>query len=423
MTMKTNNSPAVSPRVVALGVSAEGLQDLSAILAKLPASFPAPIVISHHLSPHSPSQIADSLSRRTALRVKEAKEGDPLQAGAVYVAPPAKHLMVRPDGTLALSGIHEARPAVDVLFSSLASSVRARAIGVVLAGRENIGAAGIRAIKAAGGVTLAQDEKTRENSNQPRHAAARGDADFVLTLSEIATTLIALVSEPSSPQSSLGVQSEPAAQPEAIKSTVILHAPAPFAANALDRVQAAWRSAEDFPGDGAGTQHVSRLTTKALEELDDCVDTLRFAEKVLVAQNEAMERLQQTMREERLRYQALLGVVSDAVITTDLPGIIRAVNPAAARLLGRNAKYMVGRPLNKYAQHGQHLTAGGEASQALEIEDKRQTTDDKRQTLCLRTRSGTTAVSATASAIEHQDGMVIGLHWLVRCEAVIDVTA
>ncbi len=416
MIMKTNNSPIVPPRVVALGVSAEGLQDLSAILAKLPASFPAPIVIGHYLSPHSPSQIADSLSRRTALRVKEAKEGDPLQAGTIYVAPPAKHLMVRPDGTLALSGIHKARPAVDVLFSSLASSVRARAIGVVLAGRENIGAAGMRAIKAVGGVTLAQDERTRRNFNQPRHAAARGDADFVLTLSEIATTLIVLVSEPSIPQSSLGAQSSPGAQPEAINSTLIPHAPAPFAANALDRVKAAWRSAEDFPGDGAGTQHVSRLTIKALEELDDCVDTLRFAEKVLVAQNDAMERLQQTIREERLRYQALLGVVSDAVITTDLPGIIRAVNPAAAQLLGRNAKYMVGRPLNKYARHGQQLTGESALTQVSRAEYKR-------QTLCLRTRSGTTAVSATASAIEHQDGMVIGLHWLVRCEAVTDVTA
>jgi PAS domain S-box-containing protein len=173
-------------------------------------------------------------------------------------------------------------------------------------------------------------------------------------------------------------------------------------ATALNRVQEAWRSAEDFPGSGAGTQPPGRLMIRALEELDDCVDALRFAEQLLRAQNDAMEHLQQTIREERRRYQMLLEIVSDAVIMTDLQGIIRAVNPAAAHVLGRNPKYMLNRPLKKYAQHGRFPAP----EQLLAAEDD--------LALGLRTRSGATVVTATASAIQNDRGIVIGLHWLCR---------
>ncbi len=415
--VKTSSTDA-APRVVALGAAAEEFQSLGAVLAKLPASFPAPIIVAQHWTPLSsapplsPSRVADIMSRRTALRVKEAQEGDRLQAGTVYVAPPAGRLMVCPDDRLSLSEAEKghSRSAVDALFLSLADSLQARAIGVMLAGGEDIGAAGIQAIKSAGGVTLAQAEKARRSVGQPRRAAAGEHVDFVLTLPEIAATLAALVSEPaglsSAPEASSLERKGFSAMPDTAHSDTKprIAELSPAVATALDRVQEAWRRAEDFPGSGAGTQQPSRLMAKALEELDDCVDALRFAEQLLRSQNNAMELLQQTIREERWRYQMLLEIVSEAVIMTDLHGIIRAVNPAAAQVLGRNPKYMLSRPLKKYAQYGQ-LPAPEQLLAAENVSDL---------ALGLRTRSGATAVTATASAIENDHGILIGLHWLCR---------
>ena len=191
--------PPVLPddsRVVAIGASAGGLHALSLILAALPPSFPAPILVVQHLSPNFPSQLAHILSRRTVLHVKEAEEGDRIQAGHVYIASPASHLLVCPDGTLSLSDtdkVRHCRPSADVLFSSLAASVGARAVGVVLTGGDGDGADGIQAVKGAGGFTLAQDQQSSQDFSMPRSAAATGDVDLVLPLTEIAQRLIALV--------------------------------------------------------------------------------------------------------------------------------------------------------------------------------------------------------------------------------------
>jgi len=152
--------PRVLPddtRIVAIGASAGGLHALGLILAALPADFPAPILVVQHLSPDFPSQLAHILSRHTSLHVKQAEEGDRLQAGWVYVAPPGKHLLACADGTLALTTtprVHHCRPSADVLLTSVAAGFGARAVGVVLTGGDGDGAAGIQAIKAAGGVTV-----------------------------------------------------------------------------------------------------------------------------------------------------------------------------------------------------------------------------------------------------------------------------
>ena len=186
----------VAARVVAVGASAGGLQALSLILATLPADFPAPVLVVQHLSPDFPSQLAHILGRHTDLHVKQAEQGDRIQAGHVYVAPPDRHLLACADGTLALTHthkVHHCRPSVDVLFTSLAASFGARAVGVVLTGGDGDGAAGIVAIKAAGGVTFAQDLSSSQQPSMPRNAAETGDVDFVLPLTEIAAALVALI--------------------------------------------------------------------------------------------------------------------------------------------------------------------------------------------------------------------------------------
>ena len=182
-------------RVVAVGASAGGLHALSLILSALPADFPAPILVVQHLSPDFPSQLAHILGRHTALHVKQAAQGDRLRAGWVYVAPPGRHLLACADGSLALTAtprVHHCRPSADVLHQSVAASFGARAVGVVLTGRDGDGAAGIQAIKAAGGVTLAQDLPSSQEPSMPRNAAATGDVDFVLPLPDIAAVLVAL---------------------------------------------------------------------------------------------------------------------------------------------------------------------------------------------------------------------------------------
>ena len=183
--------------VVAIVASAGGLTAISAVLAALPVDFPAALVIVQHLSPDHPSQMADILSRRMPLPVKQAEEGDTLRPGHVYLAPPGHHLIVNPDLTLSLTRtekVRHARPSGDVLFNSVSVACGVRAIALVLTGGDGDGTAGIQAIKAAGGVTLTQDEASSEHFSMPRSAIATGAVDHVLALDAIAPMLVRLVS-------------------------------------------------------------------------------------------------------------------------------------------------------------------------------------------------------------------------------------
>lgn len=183
-------------RVVALAASMGGLQALSVILRALPGDFPAPTVIVQHVSPEPRSELADLLSRRTALRVREAQQGDHLQAGWVYVAPSGRHLQVHPDGTLWLTLAEKVglgRPSADLLFASLGGNLGGRAVAVVLTGTGRDGSKDVRAVRAAGGVTLAQDEAMSQFADMPRSAAATGCVNLVLPLDEFGPALVRLL--------------------------------------------------------------------------------------------------------------------------------------------------------------------------------------------------------------------------------------
>src|SRR5947207_10623890 len=178
--------------VVALAASAGGLNALTHVLATLPGDFPAALVVVQHLDPRHRSLMADILSRRTALPVKEAAEGDELRAGRAYVAPPNRHLLVNPDRTLSLTQtqlVHFVRPSADLLFESTAASFKERAIAVVLSGSGSDGSMGVKAIKKMGGTVIVQDAKNAEFTGMPEAALATGLADFVLPLAEIAPAL------------------------------------------------------------------------------------------------------------------------------------------------------------------------------------------------------------------------------------------
>ncbi|MDJ0747225.1 MAG: chemotaxis protein CheB [Xenococcaceae cyanobacterium MO_167.B27] len=191
-----NNLPEQPFDIIAIAASAGGLNALSTVLSGLPANFPATIVVVQHLDPRHRSLMADILSRRTSLKVKQAQEGDHLEQGMVYIAPPNRHLLVNPDGTLSLTQselVHFVRPSADLLFDSVAASHKERAIAVVLTGTGNDGTMGVQAINKMGGTVIAQDKETAEFFGMPSAAIETGVVDFVLPLTEIASALISLV--------------------------------------------------------------------------------------------------------------------------------------------------------------------------------------------------------------------------------------
>jgi two-component system, chemotaxis family, protein-glutamate methylesterase/glutaminase len=188
-------SPATPPpafEIVALAASAGGLNALTHVLGKLPAAFPAALVVVQHLDRRHRSVMADILRRRSSIEVQEAREGDALQAGCAYIAPPDRHLLVNGDRTLSLTQtelVHFVRPSADLLFESTAASFRERAIAVVLSGSGQDGGMGARAIKKMGGTLIVQDPRDAEHGGMPHTAQATGLADFVLPLDEIAPVL------------------------------------------------------------------------------------------------------------------------------------------------------------------------------------------------------------------------------------------
>jgi len=182
--------------VVALAASAGGLTALSSVLADLPAGFPAGILVVQHLDPRHRSLMADILSRRTHLEVKQAEDGDRLAGGRVYIAPPNRHLLLNGDGSLSLTQtelVHFVRPSADLLFESVAASYKDRSIAVVLSGSGGDGSMGVKAIKKMGGTVLAQDQRTSEFFGMPGAAIDSGSVDFILPLEEIAAALVTLV--------------------------------------------------------------------------------------------------------------------------------------------------------------------------------------------------------------------------------------
>jgi two-component system, chemotaxis family, protein-glutamate methylesterase/glutaminase len=195
---RLNGRAADGFEIVALAASAGGLKALTEVLAALPAGFAAGIVVVQHLDPRHRSLMAEILTRRTALAVRQAAEGDRVRPGTVFIAPPDRHLLVNPDGELSLTRtelVHFSRPSADLLLESVAASYRQRAIGVILSGTGIDGAMGAKAINKMGGTLIVQEPETAEFSGMPAAARQTGLADFVLPLEEIAGALQTLLAE------------------------------------------------------------------------------------------------------------------------------------------------------------------------------------------------------------------------------------
>jgi two-component system chemotaxis response regulator CheB len=190
-------------RVIALGASTGGTEAIRELLERLPADMPA-IVITQHIPQAFSAAFAARLNDCTALSVQEAQDGQPITRGHVCIAPGDRHLLVERDGAkyrCRLSAgptVNHHRPSVDVMFESVARSLGPSAIGGLLTGMGADGALGLKAMRDAGAVTLAQDERSSVVWGMPGAAVRLGAVDVVAPLERMAEELVRIVTAPQS---------------------------------------------------------------------------------------------------------------------------------------------------------------------------------------------------------------------------------
>ena len=177
--------------IVGVGASAGGFEAFQQLLTALPSDTGLALVLVQHLDPGHESLLAKLLSKATAMPVAEVEEGMTVEPNHVYVIPPNKTMGIR-NGTLHL--MPRGEPAakhlpIDYFLGSLAEDRGNRAIGVILSGTASDGTMGLKAIKAEGGITFAQDIKSAKYDGMPRSAIAAGCVDFVLPPEAIAGEL------------------------------------------------------------------------------------------------------------------------------------------------------------------------------------------------------------------------------------------
>jgi two-component system, chemotaxis family, protein-glutamate methylesterase/glutaminase len=205
---KTRVSPASvrsysNPRpkrfdVLVIGTSTGGPNALAAVLPKLPASFPLPIVIVQHMPPIFTKHLADRLNHHSQLQVQEAFTGDHLTPGSAWVAPGNYHLKIHREGTQSIVRLNQdpqensCRPAVDVLFRSAAEHYGGNVLALIMTGMGHDGKRGCDAIRQAGGYVIAQDEASSIVWGMPGSVVSAGLANTVLPLEAIAREVIDL---------------------------------------------------------------------------------------------------------------------------------------------------------------------------------------------------------------------------------------
>ena len=184
--------------VVAIGASTGGPRVVEQLLSSLPANYSPAVLVVQHISEGFVTGLISWLRHRCALPIKVAEDGDVLQSGHVLFAPTSAHLKVQPGGRVRLhedEPVMGCRPSVNVAFLSVARAYGPRAAGVLLTGMGTDGAAGLLAMRRAGGVTLVQDEASCAIFGMPRAAIDLGAAQHVLPPAAIARSLIALHAE------------------------------------------------------------------------------------------------------------------------------------------------------------------------------------------------------------------------------------
>lgn len=183
--------------IVVIGASAGGIEAVETLLSGFNSTLQAAIFVVIHIPAESPSMLAKIFNRVGPLNVKPAEDGEAIQQGQVYVAPPGNHMLVEPGYVRLHKGPIENRhrPAVDPLFRSAAVAYRSRVIGVVLTGFLDDGASGLLAVKRCGGLAIAQDPADAKYPDMPTAAVAAVEVDHQLPIYKMASEINRFVQE------------------------------------------------------------------------------------------------------------------------------------------------------------------------------------------------------------------------------------
>ena len=184
-------------RIIFIGSSTGGVQAISSLFDELPNTLPG-IVIVQHMPKQFTGPFAEQLNQRSAIEVREAKDGDLVQPGTAFIAPGDEHMVIRKDPAGYRLVVKDGplvtghRPSVNVLFRSVSRYAGMRATGVILTGMGADGAAGMLLMKEAGAHTIAQNEDTCVVFGMPKEAIALKCVDTVLPIQHIAAKLVQL---------------------------------------------------------------------------------------------------------------------------------------------------------------------------------------------------------------------------------------
>lgn len=185
--------------IVGIGISTGGPNALRRVFAALEKDFPVPILVVQHMPEGFTAEFADSLNSISQLEIKEAIDGEVLQAGTIYIAPGSAHLTVEKTSLGIITKLDKSelvnghRPSVDVLFESVRKTYGINSLGIIMTGMGRDGALGLGSIYNAGGFTIAQDQESSVVYGMPRVAAEYGYVDKIVSLSSMAHFLTEVV--------------------------------------------------------------------------------------------------------------------------------------------------------------------------------------------------------------------------------------
>lgn len=267
--------------LIVVGASAGGVQALRAVVAALPADLAATVLVVLHVPAEGGSVLATVLGRDTDLDVAPATDGELLVPGTVRVAPPDRHLVVGDEGGVlrvhlaAGPRVNGHRPAVDPLFRSAARVAGPRVVGLVLSGSLDDGAAGLRRVRARGGVAVVQEPGDALHAGMPAAAVAVAGADHVLPAASIGALLAALTGRGTVGSAPPGgaAPAPPADEPAAVRSAVVEAALWMGLRSLEDRALVADRMARSASGRG-NPLTAARFTDQAADSRE-AVELLR----------------------------------------------------------------------------------------------------------------------------------------------------
>jgi len=198
--MASNALSMTTNKIIAIGASTGGTEALKTVLTGMPPNAPGTLVV-QHMPANFTTSFAERLNELSTMTIKEARDGDSLVNGVALIAPGNYHMLLKRSGARYYVQIkkgplvHHQRPAVDVLFHSVAAYAGGNAVGVILTGMGSDGALGLLKMKEAGARTMAQDEKSCIVFGMPKEAIKLGGAEKVLPLANISQAALNLIVE------------------------------------------------------------------------------------------------------------------------------------------------------------------------------------------------------------------------------------